>query len=107
MITTTLAPWRRITATVIGAGAIAAGAMALSAPANAETFEHSCTTNPGSYAAGATIGAFHTERRGMDRDQICKVYNADYKLLGTMTHTDYGYYNVRVQLPAGADQNKL
>ena len=101
---TTPALWRRITATAIGASAIAVGAMAMSATANAETFEHSCTTNPGAYATGATIGAFHTERRGVDRDQICKVYTADYKLLGTTTHTDYGYYKLTVQLPAGADQ---
>jgi hypothetical protein len=101
---TTPALWRRITATAIGASAIAVGAMAMSAPANAETFEHSCTTNPGAYATNATIGAYHTERRGADRDQICKVYTAAYQLLGTTTHTDYGYYNFKAQLPPGADQ---
>jgi hypothetical protein len=104
---TTPAVWRRITATAIGASAIAVGAMAMSAPANAETFEHSCTTNPGAYATGAVIGAYHTERRGNDRDEVCKVYTAAYKLLGTMTKTDYGYYSVTVQRPPGADQVKL
>src|SRR5436853_843055 len=103
---TTPAIWRRITATAIGASAIAFGAMALSAPANAETFEHSCTTNPAAYGPGAVVGAYHVERRGADRDEVCKVYTAGpiYKLLGTMTKTDYGYYNLHVQLPAGADQ---
>ena len=101
---TTPALWRRITATAIGASAIAVGAMALSAPANAETFEHSCTTNPGAYAANAVSGVFHTERRGVDRDQICQVYDTAHKLMGTMIHTDYGYYNYKVQQPPGADQ---
>ena len=91
---TTPALWRRITATAVGAGAIAVVAMTMSAPANAETFEHSCTTNLGAYATNAVIGAYHIERRGADRDQVCKVYTAAYKLLGTTTHTDYGWYNV-------------
>jgi hypothetical protein len=106
---TTPALWRRITVSAVGAGAIAIGAMAMSAPANAETFEHSCTTNPGAYATGATIGAYHIERRGVDRDQVCKVYTAAYKLLGTTTHTDYGWYSVpkhlyEQQLPVEASQ---
>jgi hypothetical protein len=84
---------RQIAATTIAAGAMAIGALALTAPAaQAETFEHSCTTNPGAYATYAVTGVFHTERRDFDRDQICKVYNAASKLLGTTTHTDYGYY---------------
>jgi len=77
------------------------GAVAFAPGAQAETFEHSCTTNPGAYAANAVIGAFHTERRGVDRDQVCKVYTANYKLLGTTIHTDYGYYNLHLdqQIP--------
>jgi lipid-binding SYLF domain-containing protein len=85
----------RITAAaklVVAAGAIAVGAMAFAPGAQAETFEHSCTTNPGAYATNAVTGVFHTERRDFDRDQICKVYNAGNKLLGTTIHTDYGYY---------------
>jgi hypothetical protein len=101
----------RITAAaqlVFAATAIAIGALALSPAAQAETFEHSCTTNPGAYAANAVTGVFHMERRDFDRDQICKVYNAGNKLLGTTTHTDYGYYKnpkhlgeqIQVQAPA-------
>jgi hypothetical protein len=103
--------FRQIAATTIAAGAMAIGALALTAPAaQAETFEHSCTTNPGAYATFAVTGVFHTERRDFDRDQICKVYNAASKLLGTTTHTDYRYYKnpkhlgEQQQVPAPAAQ---
>ena len=95
---------------VFASGAIAIGAMALAPGAQAETFEHSCTTNPGAYATYAVTGVFHTERRDFDRDQICKVYNAASKLLGTTTHTDYGYdknpkhLGEQQQVPAQAAQ---
>ena len=95
---------------VFAASAIAVGALALSPAAQAETFEHSCTTNPGAYATNAVTGVFHTERRDLDRDQICKVYNAGNKLLGTTTHTDYGYYKnpkhlgEQAQIPSPAAQ---
>ena len=105
---TTHTLFRRITATAIGASAIAVGALAFAPGAQAETFEHSCTTNPGAYATGATIGAYHVERRGVDRDQICKVYTANYTLLGTMTHTDYGYYQKHLpQLPVPVEASQI
>ena len=73
--------------------AIAVGAMALSAPAaNAETFQQSCTTNPGAYAAGAVLGAYSTQRSGEDRIEFCKVYDVNKALLGTTNQTDYGWY---------------
>jgi hypothetical protein len=107
---TTATLWRQITATAIGTSAIAVGALAFASSAQAETFEYSCTTNPGAYAANATIGAYHVERRGADRDQVCKVYNDAYKLLGTMTKTDYGYYSVPknvIGLPTTAQASQI
>jgi hypothetical protein len=101
---TTPALWRRITATAIGAGAIAVGAMAMSAPANAATFQQTCINNPGAYAAGAVRGVYSTQKVGLDRYEICKVYDANNKLLGTTNVPNYGYYNYKVQLPPGADQ---
>jgi hypothetical protein len=101
---TTPAVWRRITATAIGAGAIAVGAMAMSAPANAATFQQTCINNPGAYGAGAVRGVYSTQKVGLDRYEICKVYDANNKLLGTMNVPNYGYYNLKVQQPSGADQ---
>ena len=37
---------------------------------------------------------YSTQKRGFDRDQICKVYDAGHELLGTYTATDYGYYRL-------------
>jgi hypothetical protein len=101
---TTRALWHRITATAIGAGAIAVSAMALSAPANAATFQETCINNPGAYAAGAVRGVYSTQKVGVDRYEICKVYDANNKLLGTMNVPNYGYYKVKVVLPPGANQ---
>jgi hypothetical protein len=86
---------------VLGAGAIAIGTLTLtSQAANAETFQQSCETNAGAYADGASIGVYGTARRGLDRDEICKVYRYDRgfapQLLGTTTRTDYGYYLTHV-----------
>ena len=90
---TTPALWRRITATAIGASAIAVGALAMGAPtANALTFEQSCTTQPGAYAAGAVLGVFSAVRNGNNRDETCKVYDAANKHLGTIHETKYDYY---------------
>jgi len=90
------------------ASAIAIGALTMSPAAQADTFQHHCTTAPQDYATNAVSGVFHTERRDFDRDQICKVYNAANTLLGTTTQTDYGYYKnpkhlgeqAQVQAPA-------
>jgi hypothetical protein len=92
----------RITAAAtaaVGAGAII-GALALSAPASAKplhtatSIQPTCEQHPDLYASGATLGVYSTQRRGADRDQICKVYDPTHKLLGTYTATDYGYYTV-------------
>jgi len=82
----------RLVATALGASAIAVGALAMSAPAGALTFEQSCKDNPGAYATGAESGVYSTERRGMDRDQICKLYGRSGNHLGTSIVTDYGFY---------------
>jgi hypothetical protein len=104
---TTPALWRRITATAIGASAIAVGAMALAPGAQADTFQHHCTTAPQDYATGAVLGVYSTQKVGVDRYEICKMYDANNKLLGTMNVPNYGYYNRKAQLPPGADQVKL
>jgi hypothetical protein len=102
-MTSTNTTWQRRTAAlVLAAGAIALGATALSPAAQAESFEHSCTTNPGSYAAGAVRGAYSTKRVGNDRDEICSVYASNGKLLAEDTVVDYGFYLRRAQLPPGA-----
>jgi hypothetical protein len=83
---------RRLTTVALGAGAVAIGALAMGAPANADSFQHACETNPGAYAAGAVRGVFSTQKQGWDLDQICKVYDKSGKLLGTMHQPIYGYY---------------
>lgn len=89
--TTTL---HRLVATAVGASAIAVGALAASTPASAASIQQTCEQQPGLYADGAVLGVYSTQKRGFDRDQICKVYDAGHKLLGTYTTTDYGYYRV-------------
>ena len=90
--TTTL---RRLVATAVGASAIAVGALAMSAPANAaNTIQATCEQQPGLYADGAVLGVYSTKKRGFDRDQICKLYDASNKHLGTYYATDYGYYRL-------------
>jgi hypothetical protein len=87
--------FHRLVATAIGASAIAVGALAMSAPASAATnMQPTCEQHPEYYATGAVLGVYSTQKRGVDRDQICKVYDASHKLLGTTTATDYGYYRL-------------
>jgi hypothetical protein len=93
---------RRTAAFVLTAAAIAAGSMALSPAAHAESFEHSCITNPGAYAAGAVRGVYSTQRVGNDRNEICALYDAHGKHLSDYTKPDYGFYTRRAQLPPGA-----
>ena len=93
--------FHRLVATTVATGAIAVGALALGAPANAAAnIQPTCEQQPGLYAAGAVLGVYSTQRRGFDRDQICKVYDASHKLLLTYNATDYGYYRVVQPLPA-------
>jgi hypothetical protein len=86
----------RITATVtmaLAAGSVAIGALALSAPASAaNSFQTTCEQKPYLYADGAVLGVYSTQKRGFDRDEICKVYDANNKLLGTTITTDYNYF---------------
>jgi hypothetical protein len=85
----------RLVATAVGASAIAVGVLATSAPANAaNNVQPTCEQHPELYATGAVLGVYSTQKRGVDRDQICKVYDANHKLLGTYTATDYGYYRL-------------
>ena len=85
---------RRLIATTIGASAIAVAALAVSAPANAETFQHSCETSPASYVPVAVLGVYSTQRRGIDRNELCDLYDASHEHLGTYTKQDYGYYRL-------------
>jgi hypothetical protein len=85
----------RLVATAVGFSAIAVGVLAASAPANAaNNVQPTCEQHPELYATGAVLGVYSTQKRGVDRDQICKVYDANHKLLGTYTATDYGYYRL-------------
>jgi hypothetical protein len=89
---------RNLTTAALGATAVAIGTLAMSAPATAATnMQPTCVQHPELYAAGATLGVYSTQRRGVDRDQICKVYDANHQLLGTTTATDYGYYRFMQQ----------
>src|SRR2546423_455084 len=98
---------RQFATTALAAAAMTVGALALTPAAQAETFEHSCTTNPGAYATGAVKGVYSTERIGQDRYEVCKVYDATGKLLGTMNVPNYGYYSRHIatqQVPPRAAQ---
>lgn len=86
-----------VTATIAGS-AIAFGALGFSAPASAASIQQTCEQNPGAYATGAVRGVYSVQKRGFDRDQICKVYGAAGNLLGTYTKTDYGFYKVPGQV---------
>ena len=92
--TTFRTTFHRVAATAVGASAIAVGAFATSAPASAASIQQTCVQQPGLYADGAVLGVYSTQKRGFDRDQICKVYDASHELLGTYTATDYGYYRL-------------
>jgi len=90
-----ISTFHRLVATAVGASAIAVGALAMSAPANAaNNVQPTCEQHPELYATGAVLGVYSTQKRGFDRDQICKLYDASHKLLGTYTATDYGYYRL-------------
>ena len=93
----------RLAAATVGAAAITVGALAMSAPAMSKPLPHvtsiqpTCEQHPDLYATGAVLGVYSTQRRGEDRDQICKTYDAAGKRLGTHYSTDYGYYTLRVE----------
>lgn len=94
-MTTNLTTFHRLVAAAIGATAIAAGALAAGAPANAATsIQPTCEQHPELYATGAVLGVYSTQKRGVDREQTCKVYDAGHKLLGVYNTTDYGYYQM-------------
>ena len=58
------------------------------------TIQPTCEQHPGLYTTGAVLGVYSTQRRGIDRDEIRKAYDANHELLGTYTKTDYGYYRL-------------
>lgn len=95
----TITALHRFVATALGASAIAVGALAMSAPAGAVTFEQACKESPGLYASGAETGVYSTVRRGVDRDQICKLYGPSGNHLGTSIVTDYGFYKAVPSVP--------
>ena len=85
------------TTIAIGSAAVAFGAAAVMAPiASAATFQEICINDPASYGTGATRGVYTTEKRGIDRYEICKVYTAANALAGTVTVPNYGYYKLAV-----------
>ena len=94
---------RTLAVTALASGAVAVGALAMSAPAiakplhTATSIQPTCEQSPGLYGDGAVLGVYSTQRRGSDRDQICKVYAANNTHIGTYTSTDYGYYQFDAQ----------
>ncbi|WP_137149395.1 hypothetical protein [Mycolicibacterium sp. CR10] len=81
----------------LGSAAVAFGAAAVTAPiAGAATFQETCVNDPASYGSGAVRGVYTTEKRGIDRYEICKVYTAANALAGTFTVPNYGYYKLAV-----------
>lgn len=82
---------------VLGSAALAVGAAATTAPvAAAATFQETCINSPGLYGIGAVRGVYSTEKRGLDRYEVCKVYTAANVLAGTTYVPNYGYYNFAV-----------
>lgn len=85
------------TTIALGSAALAFGAAAATAPiAGAATFQETCINDPASYGIGATRGVYSTEKRGLDRYEICRVYTAANTLAGTFTVPNYGYYKLAV-----------
>lgn len=96
------------TSIALGSAALAVGVAATTAPvAAAATFQETCVNSPGSYGIGAVRGVYSTEKRGLDRYEVCKVYTATDALAGTMYVPNYGYYNFAVPvspLPLSVEQ---
>ena len=91
--TTTCSRWRQIAASALIAAAAAVGTMAVTAPAaQAATFQDTCVAHPEAYARGAVLGVYATKKIGYDREESCKVYDAQNKLLGTTYQTNYGFF---------------
>lgn len=90
----------------LGSAALAFGAAATAPIAGAATFQEICINDPASYAIGAVRGVYSTEKRGVDRYEICKVYNAAGALLATVNVPNYGYYKLvqPVRPPLSVDQ---
>ena len=97
--------WRRITATALGAGAIAVGAMVLGAPAaqadsQFDGFKVECVQHPqdlsglpnaatGVYSELRTNDGVHANRFGSQLDQICKFYDRRGTYLTSYTRETY------------------
>lgn len=45
------------------------------------------------------LGVYATKRIGNDREESCKVYDAQNRLLGTAYQTNYGFYGKQPQGP--------
>ena len=73
----------RLTATALGAGTIAVAALALSAPAQATSFHDLCLLSPENYGDGAVRGVFSVEKHGVERWEVCRVYDDKDYLRGT------------------------
>ena len=87
LIPSTLSLRHRITAasiTALGAGAIAFGAMVLTAPAaDAKTFKQSCIEDPHLYHSEGVRGQHSVEYLGASLHEVCRVYNAAFNLVIT------------------------
>jgi hypothetical protein len=112
------AVWRRFTATALGAGAIAVGAMVLGAPAaqadyQFDQFKDLCIHQPqtldgrpdaasGSYSELRTTDGVHPSRFGSQLDQICRFYDQTGKYLNSATRETYDPIKAVNPNPGGA-----
>lgn len=84
----------RTSLTAAALAALAVGAVLGSAPASAASLQETCIEHPEAYAPFAVTGVYSTQKRGLHRDRICKVYDSAPKLQGVITETDYYFYRL-------------
>jgi len=88
-----------LTATALGAGTIAVAALALSAPAQATSFHDLCLLSPENYGDGAVRGVFSVEKHGVERWEVCRVYDEKDYLRGTHHEVVYRFDFARPLAP--------
>ena len=89
----------RLTATALGAGAVAVAVLTLSAPAQATSFHDLCLRSPENYGDGAVRGVFSTEKHGLERWEVCRVYDEKDYLRGTHHEVVYRFDVARPLAP--------
>ena len=96
----------RLTATALGAAAIAVGALATGAPAHAASFHELCLHSPENYGDGAVRGVFSVEKHGVERWEVCRVYDDKDYLRGTAIEVVYRLDVARPVVARDAEQRR-